>query len=358
MTINPDRLFKTVKTLDIFVNNCLDLQPKGPHLSGFEYNRDLLKASMANTYLETVSNRADSLHLAIKKAHYSNFYWAYLNTVKVLSRRIKLNELEVVVAMDYTTEDFYGDVEGFWVHGWTGKAGITGKFKFLTCALICSKKQIKTPLISIPIRLGHNMAKEVTFCLSIIQPFVKKIKLVLFDRGFYSKELMYTLTNSSFPYLIFVPKNDVIKRELSELQDSEKKIINHPFEFYMNKTKYRGNTNLAILKKMLDPSNGKEFDWSFATNLEHADLDNIISIYKKRWSIETGFRVQDEARIKSKTKNMKTRYFYFVYEQMLQLLWACLFKNEMTFKSFIIEMYEMSNQRVTRAEEKAKRANP
>ena len=67
MNHTRDRMFRTVTTLDTFINRCLDLIPKGPTLSGFEYNRDLLKAAMANTYIETVSSRSDSLHLAIKK---------------------------------------------------------------------------------------------------------------------------------------------------------------------------------------------------------------------------------------------------------------------------------------------------
>ena len=57
-----DRIFRTITTLDSFVNKCLDLTPKGPTLSGFEYN------------IETVGSRADSLHLAIKAVPPSNFY--------------------------------------------------------------------------------------------------------------------------------------------------------------------------------------------------------------------------------------------------------------------------------------------
>ena len=159
MTINRDRLFRTITTLDIFVNHCLDLRPKGPFLSGFEYNRDLLKAAMANTYIETVGSKADSVHLAIKNVQSSNFYWEYLRTLKILGERFKLDEQDVVLAFDYTDEDFYGEVQGFWIHGWTGKDAVMGKFKFLTCALVSSDIPQKIPLISIPICLGHNQRR-------------------------------------------------------------------------------------------------------------------------------------------------------------------------------------------------------
>nr|QNO42872.1 hypothetical protein FEGPBIBN_00005 [Methanosarcinales archaeon ANME-2c ERB4]QNO44109.1 hypothetical protein EAEFCCBL_00004 [Methanosarcinales archaeon ANME-2c ERB4]QNO50432.1 hypothetical protein BPCBKEJI_00010 [Methanosarcinales archaeon ANME-2c ERB4] len=86
----------------------------------------------------------------------------------------------------------------------------------------------------------------------------------------------------------------------------------------------------------MDPSKEKNFDWSFATNQDKINLEYIIPTYKGRWRIETGFRVQDEARIKSKSKDMRIRFFYFVYEQMLQLLWVVLYKEELSFKAFVI----------------------
>ena len=54
---------------------------------------------------------------------------------------------------------------------------------------------------------------------------------------------------------------------------------------------------------------------------------------------------------------MKIRFFYFVYEQVLQLLWAVLYKEDSGFKAFVIEMYEMSNERVAREEKKSAKAN-
>lgn len=61
---------------------------------------------------------------------------AYLNYIKRISDNISLAEKEVILAFDYTDEDFYGDVQGFDIHGWTGKDAVTGHFKFLTCSLI------------------------------------------------------------------------------------------------------------------------------------------------------------------------------------------------------------------------------
>uniref|UniRef100_UPI001A930562 hypothetical protein n=1 Tax=Methanolobus psychrotolerans TaxID=1874706 RepID=UPI001A930562 len=76
------------------------------------------------------------------------------------------------------------------------------------------------------------------------------------------------------------------------------------------------------------------------TNQAEIDLDHIIASYKRRWRIETGFRIQDEACIKSKSTDVNIRFFYFAYEQVLQLIWIILYKNEESFKVFMIDMYE------------------
>ena len=96
-------------------------------------------------------------------------------------------------------------------------------------------------------------------------------------------------------------------------------------------------------------------DWCFATNQQEIDLDGIIQTYRGRWNIETGFRVQDEATIKSKSKDVRIRFFLFAYEQMLQLIWSVFYKEEGTFKGFLIEVSDTCSERLSRAEERASR---
>jgi hypothetical protein len=52
---------------------------------------------------------------------------------------------------------------------------------------------------------------------------VRSIKLVLFDRSFYSKELIMSLTDSGYPYLIFVPANKMVAAELARMAEGERR---------------------------------------------------------------------------------------------------------------------------------------
>ena len=83
--------------------------------------------------------------------------------------------------------------------------------------------------------------------------------------------------------------------------------------------------------------------WCFASNASDIDLNHIIVKYKFRWRIETMFRVQDECRIKTKSKNIRVRYFLFAYEQLVESIWCLFYREEVSFKKYLMELSKVSN---------------
>ena len=344
--MNRESLVSSVRILRHFIDKGLGLSYETHQLTGFELSEPLLDAAVYNTYIETIGDKADTLYLRTKESITEMVTFSYLDYIARLSERFNWKEKEVILAFDYTDEDFYGDVQGVTIHGWTGEGGITGKFKFLTCSTVSDDIPEKIPLIAIPIEMGHYKSYAITHCLSLIKKYFKSIKLILFDRGFYDKDLMYELSKSEYPYLIFVPKQHDKLEILYPMEKGEKIAIYYDFEVNKNKTTYQGETILAFLKEIYDPKSEKNYDWVFATNVEFDELYNQIGTYKKRWRIEIGYRVQDEARIKCKSKEMKIRYFLFMFQQMLQTQWVCFYKNEVSFKEYIIEMHRTCKELV------------
>jgi len=341
--MNEDKLCFNLKMIKKFINNSLDLSDDKFKITGYELLAPLLNAVAYNTYVETIGNKADTLYLRCKESLTSMMLYSYLNYIKGVSNKFKLNEKEVILAFDYTDEDFYGDVQGFDIHGWTGKDAITGHFKFLTCSIISDDIPEKIPLISVPIKIGNYKSQTILYCISLIKDYIGEIKLILFDRGFYNNDLMFELTKLKYPYLIFVPKRKEYKQLFEELEE-EKTIFVHDFTVNKNQSNYEGNTYLTFLKQIYDSKSEKNYDWIFSTNVEEIVLSNLLLTYKKRWRIETQFRVQDEARIKCKSKEMKVRYFFFLFEQMLQTIWICFFKEEGSFKEFLIQLADTSKK--------------
>ena len=340
--MNEKTLCVNLEFLMKFIDDSLGIDREKNNLNGFDFVVPLVESSAYNSYLENVSNKTDTIYLKTKESLISMMQNAYLNYIKGISNKFKLNEKEVILAFDYTEEDFYGDVQGFDIHGWTGKDAVTGHFKFITCSIISDDIPEKIPLISVPIMIGHYKSSVILHCLSLIKDYIGKINLIVFDRGFYDKDLMYELTKLNYPYLIFVPKHKDKKEILYPMKIEEQVAIYNDFTVNKNKSKYLGENILIFLKQIYDPRSEKNYDWVFATNVEEVLLENLVITYKKRWRIETQFRVQDEAKIKCKSKDMKIRYFLFMFEQMLQTIWICFYKDEVSFKEFLIEMARVS----------------
>ena len=342
--MNETKLMFSLGELKYFINKALGLSYEKNSITGFELIVPLMEATAYNGYVENISNnKRQILYLRTKESLISMMRHAYLDYIKRISEKFELCKKKVILAFDYTDEDFYGDVQGLDIHGWTGKDGVTGHFKFLTCSIISDEITQKIPLISTPIRIGHYKSHEILYCLSLIKDYIGKIKLILFDKSFLNNELMYDLSKIKYPYLIFVPRREEYKKFFEEL-DNGLTLFVHDYEINRDKTNYNGETYLAFLKQIYDSKLEKNLDWIFATNVETIALGKIIKTYKKRWRIETQFRVHDESRIRCKSSEMKIRYFLFLFEQMLQTIWICFYKDECSFKEFIIAMAKMSRK--------------
>jgi len=340
--MNEAKLCFNLGILKHFINNALALSYEDKQITGYELLTPLLQASANNTYVETVSNKADILYKRTKESLRSMMAASYLNHIKRVSAKLELEKKSVILAFDYTDEDFYGEVQGLDIHGWTKKDAISGHFKFLTCSIISDDIPEKIPLISVPIKMGHYKSSVIKECLFSIQNYIGKINLILFDRGFYDKDLMYELSKLGYPYLIFVPKHQDKQSVLYPMKVGEEVAIYNEFKVNKNQSKYSGENILVFLKQIYDSKSEKNYDWVFATNVKEILLENLVVTYKKRWRIETQFRVQDDAKIKCKSKEMHIRYFLFLFEQMLQVIWICFYKNECSFKKFIIAMAKQS----------------
>ena len=132
--MDENKISFNLGTLKHFINNSLGLDYDGKKVTGFEILNSIIDASANNTYIETVGDKADTLYRRIKESPISMTTQAYLNYIKRLSAKLKLNEKEVVLAFDYTEEDFYGEVQGFDIHGWTGKDAVQDILNFLHVA--------------------------------------------------------------------------------------------------------------------------------------------------------------------------------------------------------------------------------
>lgn len=303
-----------------------------------EFAKLLAEASSRNTYIETISNKADSLHYNIAKGYveYSNE-----DFFKIVENKIKKLHLGLVdIIVDITSENFYGKSAGLYLHNWTGEEGVKAKFHFLVAGILFRNKIYPFYVAILPI--GSFKSEYLGKICDLCNKMQLKVKLMKLDRGFYSGEVIDELELKGVNYLIFAKKSSLFKCMLEATDKSV--IVKHEIRYKKDKSSHVAETSIALVKNMDD------YDWCFATNIFLRDARKYVQIYRARWSIETMFRVHDEARIKSKSINPLIRLFYFMISMLLLFIWNFCAKEKFSFKRFIINLELMlKNVEVSRA---------
>lgn len=298
----------------------------------------LMKASESNTYVETVSNKADCLHYNLDKNYVETLTKENTKCLKKTIKKIRLGAVKIVA--DITEEDFYGKIDGLYLHPWTGEKGVEGKYRYLVAGILFRNKII--PFYVTILTIGSFKAEYLGEIIKICRSLGLNIKTVLLDRGFYSGEVIDELELQDVNYLIFAKKSKTFKCMLEAINKIA--VIKHEIRYTKNKSSHIANTDIALVKNVND------YDWVFASNIFFRKAEKYIYLYKQRWNIETMFRVHDQARIKTKSKNPVIRLFYFVVSMFLLLIWNLHKKKEYTFKMFVIVLCEMIREEIQRDE--------
>lgn len=275
----------------------------------------LVEAARTISYVETVSNKADTLHRHIKNTDERILKRAFeFNTKKAIAR---MGLGKVTLAIDTTKELYYGKNGKLNVRQNKYEKGTNESFEFIVLSIVAPKP---LALMALPYKQGQDKATLCKELLDYARSLPLQINCVLFDRGFYIGDLIDYLSSVKLKYLIFVPQNEAMKKFISRTDS----IASFCHEMKWNKdfTWWKTSTKIVVIKSKLYDKKKKEWKdcyWCFATNLRQSLY--LISKYKHRWQIETDFRVQDEGRIKSKSNEPIIRYFYFLTSLVLVGNW-------------------------------------
>lgn len=295
------------------------------------YEFPVLEAASKEGYVETFSNKADGLHHNLSGIEPETVGEAFVVESLKKLKRLRFGVVEVVA--DITEEDFYGECCGLYIHPWTGEKGVVGKFRFFVAGIKFRNQFLPFYVVILPV--GSFKAEVLGDAVSMLNKAGIKVSRILLDRGFYSGDVIDTLDLEGVNYLIFVPKKKLYKHML-ESAPEKGCVIRHEIKYTKNKSGNRAQTNLALVK------NTCGYDWIFATNILLDKTAKYVGIYKRRWNIETMFRVQDEAKIKTKSTKTINRIFYFTISLYILLIWNLHAKQTTTFKLFTTTLYEQT----------------
>ncbi|MFH1592893.1 MAG: transposase [Candidatus Woesearchaeota archaeon] len=295
-----------------------------------KYVQPIIDAASNKGYVESYSNKTDSLHLDIKKKIYEeDLQETFLKLMNKLAPHFR--KTKVRLAVDFQEQGFYGKTDKLHIieTSYNGKS-YPKAFKFVTISVLTGNKEERIPLFALPWHIGQDLTESIALLLSTVKPWLGKIEVVQFDRGFFSKELIYFLTENKFPYLIHIPCYGKYSKELIK----ETKNFHHekyPMKLNVNKSTYKVESNLYVCKDI------EKKDWLFLSSLKFNNKWGVRNMYRNRWQIETNYAVHNSARIMSRSADYVIRYFYYLVDVLLQVLWR-LCASKIPFRTFLFSM--------------------
>ncbi len=273
-----------------------------------------------NTTVRLGGPTGETVFARLKEADSDRISQAFLNELASMLGVIKrlLRNRKVALAFDTTDEPYYGKLEGFWIHPHGPVRGSTGCFKFISLSIV--DREHKFVLGSLPVRRGADTVKLVKELICTAIRLVRP-EVFLFDRGFDSYELVDELQKLGMKYNILWKKTAWTTKRFKKMKRGQISEVTFMRKYSKNKSTFKVKIRFVLIKKYKRYGKGKAYDWVFGTNTRYKFPHYYVDKYRKRWGIETAFRVLDNVNIKTTTKNEVIRYFINAFCCLLYNLW-------------------------------------
>jgi hypothetical protein len=250
----------------------------------------------------------------------SDTIFNYINCNKIediLSafRNINLDTFEMMelegkvhdIAIDFHHVPFCGDKNTPLIRGMKPKNGTSWGYEYCTLDIIGDDK---LTLDVIPISaLKKDFSTLIELLFKRLDTMNVKVGTVYLDKEFCNDDTISALIKLKIKFVIACKRNKKIIKELQEFKkENGHKSTVFEYQFNENGTKF----NLVAV-----PHEKKEYIL-FATNKDVNSIKEfektIPEEYRKRWNIETGYRVKNDFKIRTCTKSPVARTLFFVIQ--------------------------------------------
>ena len=226
-----------------FVNGCIKTFAKLKVKVG-KIVSSIVEAARTISYVETISDKADTLHRRVKENTEQDLKRAFeFNTRKAIGR---MGLGKTILAVDITRELYYGKNGKLNVRQKKFEKGTGEAFDYVVLSVV---KPNPLPLMALPYRQGDDITILAKELLNYARSLPITIQCVLFDRGFYIGDLIDYLSSEKIRYLIFVPQNKAMKRYIAQTNNIAS--FNHEIKYSKRKSLWRVQTKIVVIKDLI-----------------------------------------------------------------------------------------------------------
>ena len=230
-------------------------------------------------------------------------------------------------AVDLTNDPYYGKTdlsnEKYVIRSQAKKS--TNSFYSYISLYITNKNERFTVSV-LPVEKNKTMVEYLSYFIDLIKRLNFKIKVLCLDRGFYSIDVFEFLQNNNVPHIV-----PVIKRG-----KQIKKILNgnkaRREQYVMKNSKKNILLDIVIDVKYLKGKRGKKGleTLGFVVFGVKWSPRKVSTVYRRRFAIESSYRMRNVVKPKTSSKNADIRYFYTLISFLLKNIWLYLQKKHFT----------------------------
>ncbi len=211
------------------------------------------------------------------------------------------------VAIDFHHVPFCGDKNTPLIRGMKPKNGTSWGYEYCTLDIIGDDKLTLDVIPISALKKDYSILMELLF--KRLETMSVKIGTVYLDKEFCNDDAISALAKLKINFIIACKLNKKIKMKLENFKkENGHKSTVFEYHFNENGTKF----NLVAV-----PHEKKEYIL-FATNKDVKSIEefekSIPEEYKKRWNIETGYRVKNDFKIRTCTKSPVARTLFFIIQ--------------------------------------------
>ena len=218
------------------------------------------------------------------------------------------------VAVDIHEKPFYGEAEGT-IRG-RARSGTTRFWAYITLDIL--QDGCRLTLAALPLTDKRRAAELVEALLRYAARWIR-IRVVLLDRLFYSSSVIRAVEAMGLDWLMAAKTSKGLRRRA----DEARRMGRPCFRYTMNPGK-PSQTSFHVFTVPAEKG-GYHF---FASSLEVGRLRHWAGVYRRRWGIETGYRVKRGFLVRTAVRCLYVRLFFFLLSVLLQNVWELVGRGE------------------------------
>jgi len=188
-------------------------------------------------------------------------------------------------------------------------------YSYISLCIIDKDERVTISVL--PVKKGKSKTDYLKYSIDQIK---LKINVLCLDREFYSREVFSFLQENEVPHIVPVVK---MGKRLKNILDGTKKRYD---TYTMNNTKGKVELDIAIDVKYRKRKRGKNGSENLGFVVYGIDWDprKVSDTYRKRFAIESSYRMRNVVKPKTCSKDPMLRYFYALISFLFKNAWVSI----------------------------------